>query len=134
MIQQSIEIIYDQFKQRVAAGRKKDVAYIDSIAQGRVWSGEDAIRIGLIDRFGGLQEAIDCAARMAKITNYRLREYPEPQNVFDKLFGSSSPMDKTEKLKSELGEENYQIYREIIQIKRMTNTAQARLPFQFLIH
>ncbi|MFN2440563.1 MAG: S49 family peptidase, partial [Chitinophagaceae bacterium] len=65
--QETVDRIYLQFKQRVAQGRKKDIAYIDSIAQGRVWSGEDALRLGLVDKIGGLQNAVDCAARMAKL-------------------------------------------------------------------
>ncbi|MEI9910743.1 MAG: signal peptide peptidase SppA [Bacteroidota bacterium] len=77
MIQAEIEMIYTQFKQRVADGRKIDTAYVDSIAQGRVWTGTRAKGIGLIDRFGGIDEAVKCAARMAKLTNYRVNEYPE---------------------------------------------------------
>ena len=133
MIQQSVEITYKQFKERVANGRKKDTAFIESIAQGRVWSGDDAIRIGLIDHFGGLQDAIDCAARLAKTTDYRLREFPEPQNIFDRIFGSSSN-NYSSKMKADLGEENFKIYQEIVRIKQMTNTTQTRLPFEFLIH
>jgi protease-4 len=133
MVQHSIEVIYEQFKKRVADGRKKDVIYIDSIAQGRVWSGVDAIRLGLIDHFGGLQDAVNCAVRLAKISDYRLKEFPEPQNIFDRIFGSSSD-NYSAKMKTELGEENFKIYQEMVRIKQMTNTSQARLPFQFFIH
>ena len=132
MIQRSIEITYSQFKQRVANGRKKDTAYIESIAQGRVWSGEDAISNGLVDRFGGIQDAVNCAARLAKTSDYRLREFPEPQTIFDRLFSSSSN-DYASRMKSELGEDNFRIYQELVRIRQMTNTAQARLPFSFLI-
>lgn len=132
MVQRSIDVIYEQFKKRVAEGRKKDVAFIDSIAQGRVWSGDDAIKIGLIDRFGGLQDAVNCAARMAKISDYRLREFPEPQNIFDRIFGSSSD-NYTAKIRTELGEENFKVFQEVIRIKQIANTTQARLPFQFFI-
>jgi protease-4 len=133
MVQHSIEITYEQFKKRVADGRKKDTAYIDSIAQGRVWSGDNAIKIGLVDRFGGLQDAVNCAARLAKITDYRLREFPVPQNIFDRIFGSSSD-NYSAKMKTELGDENFRIYQEMLRIRQMTNTTQARLPFQFFIH
>jgi protease-4 len=133
MIQKSIEITYKQFKERVAAGRKKDTAYIENIAQGRVWSGDDAIKIGLIDRFGGLQDAVDCAARMAKTTNYRLREFPTPQNIFDRIFGSSLD-NYSSKMKTELGDDNFKIYGEILRIRQMTNSTQARLPFELIIH
>src|SRR5258706_1611676 len=79
MLQLQIENTYSQFKQRVGDGRKKDTAYIESIAQGRVWTGQRAKDIGLIDRFGGIQDAVDCAVRLAKLTDYRLKEYPEPK-------------------------------------------------------
>lgn len=133
MIQHSIELTYGQFKKRVADGRKKDTAFIETIAQGRVWSGADAISNGLIDRFGGLQDAVDCAARLAKTNDYRLREFPEPKNIFDRIFGSSSD-DYSSKIKAKVGEENFKIYNEIIRMKQMTNTTQTRLPFEFFIH
>lgn len=133
LIQQSIELTYEQFKKRVADGRKKDTAYIDSIAQGRVWSGSNAIKIGLIDHFGGLDDAVNCAARLAKLSDYRLREFPEPQNIFDRIFGSSSD-NFSAKMKLELGDENARIFQEMLRIRQMTNTTQTRLPFEFLIH
>ena len=133
MIQHSIEMTYEQFKKRVADGRKKDTAYIETIAQGRVWSGNDAITNGLIDRFGGLQDAVDCAARLAKAGDYRLRELPEPQNILDRILGSSSDH-YASKMKAELGKENFRIYNELIRIRQMTNTTQTRLPFEFFIH
>jgi protease-4 len=133
MIQHSIELTYEQFKNRVANGRKKDTAFIETIAQGRVWSGADAISNGLIDRFGGLQDAVDCAARLAKTNDYRLREFPEPKNIFDRIFGSTSD-GYSSKIKAQLGEENFKIYNELIRIKQMTNTTQTRLPFEFFIH
>jgi len=132
MVQHTIDVIYEQFKKRVADGRKKDVAYIDSIAQGRVWSGDDAIGIGLIDRFGGLQDAVNCAARLAKISSYRLREFPETQNIIDRILGSSS--DNSAKMKAQLGEENFKVFQEMMRIKQITNAPQARLAFQFVIH
>jgi protease-4 len=135
MIQGEIDNIYSQFRQRVADGRKKDTAYIGSIAQGRVWTGQRALQIGLIDRFGGLNDAIECAARMAKITDYRLREYPEPQSLFQRIFGGSSTAQEfNARIKKEIGEENFRIYQEMSKVQQMTNSAQARLPFEFFIH
>ncbi|MEO5562162.1 MAG: signal peptide peptidase SppA [Chitinophagaceae bacterium] len=134
LVQNSIEVIYSQFKQRVADGRKKDTAYVDSIAQGRVWTGLRAKDIGLVDRFGGIDDAVKCAARLAKLTDYSLREFPEPRNIFEQYFGKSDPMNYSDKIKAEMGEENYKIYIEIKRIREMTNTVQARLPFTFFIH
>ena len=133
MIQTEIETIYSQFKQRVADGRKIDVATVDSIAQGRVWTGKRAMGIKLIDKFGGIDDAVKCAARMAKLSNYYVREYPEPVNIFDKLLGKKDPLNYFDKMKEEMGEENYKIYLELKQVKEMTNRVQARLPFQFFI-
>ncbi|MES1218082.1 MAG: signal peptide peptidase SppA [Bacteroidota bacterium] len=133
MIQNQVELTYSQFKLRVADGRKKDTTYIDSIAQGRVWTGSRAKEIGLIDRIGGIDDAVRCAAGMAKLTEYRIREYPEPQNFLDKLFGKTSPMSFADKMRSEMGEENYNIYLEIKKVKEMSNSIQARLPFEFII-
>jgi protease-4 len=134
-VQQSIDEIYLSFKQRVADGRKRSVEFVDSIAQGRVWSGNRAIDNGLIDKFGGLQDAIDCAVRMAKLKDYRLREYPEVESFFNKLFGGSKDNTlKTEMIKKELGEDQYKIYNEMLRVKQMTNTPQARIPFEFFVN
>lgn len=132
-IQNSVDNIYNNFKQRVADGRKRTDEYVDSIGQGRVWSGTNAIKIGLIDKFGGLQDAIDCAARMARLKDYRLAEYPEVKNIFDRLFGKVDNTLKTQTLRNELGEENYKVYKELIRVKEMTNSVQARMPFEFFV-
>jgi len=132
-VQKSIDEIYSNFKQRVADGRKKTVEYIDGIAQGRVWSGTKAIRNGLIDKLGGLQDAVDCAARMAKLKEYKLREYPEVKSIFDRLFGGADNTMKTQTMRNELGEEQYKVYKELIRVKQMTNSIQARLPFEFIV-
>jgi protease IV len=134
LVQASVDMIYTQFKQRVADGRKRDTAYVDSIAQGRVWTGMRAKDIGLIDRFGGIEDAIKSAALMAQLKDYQVREYPEAENIFDQLFGKSDPMNYTQKMKAELGEDNYKIYQEVKRIKEMSGSVQARLPFQFFIH
>ena len=134
IIQAEIDDVYTLFKKRVAEGRKRDTAYIDSIAQGRVWTGQRAKDIGLIDRFGGIEDAIQCAARMAKLADYQVREYPEPLNLFDRIFGKSNPLSYNNKLREEMGEENYSIYRKLKQVKQITNTIQTRLPFDFFIH
>jgi protease-4 len=133
MIQGVIERIYAQFKQRVADGRKKDTAYVDSIAQGRVWTGFRAKDIGLIDRFGGLDDAVQCAARMAKLSNYRLAELPESMNLIDKLLGKKDPFNFDDKMKEELGEENFRVYTELKKIRELSGSVQARVPFEIAV-
>lgn len=132
-VQNGIDRIYLQFKQRVAQGRKKDINYIDSIAQGRVWSGDDAMQLGLVDRIGNLQDAIECAARMAKLTTFGLKEYPQTGSWFQDFFKKQKTEPET-LIRKELGEENFKIYREMRRIKEMTGSTQARLPFEFFIH
>lgn len=134
MVQAEIDNIYTVFKKRVADARKKDTAYIDSIAQGRVWTGQRALGIGLIDKFGGLNDAVQCAARMAKISDYYLREYPEPVNFLDQLFGRSTPMNFNNKLKEELGEENYKLFSEMKKVQEISGKMQTRLPFSFSVN
>ena len=133
ILQAEIEHIYALFKKRVAEGRKKDTAAVEEIAQGRIWTGIKAKENGLIDRFGGIEDAVRSAAAMAKLSDYQVREYPEPENVLDQLFGKASPMNFNAKLKEELGEENFKIFQELKRIKEMTNSVQARLPFEFFI-
>jgi protease-4 len=67
VLQASVDHAYQQFLKRVADGRKKTVEEIDKIAQGRVWAGADAQRIGLVDHLGGLKDASDAAAKLAEL-------------------------------------------------------------------
>ncbi len=133
-MQKMVDRIYIQFKQRVAQGRKKDMAYIDSIAQGRVWSGTDAIRVGLADKAGSMQDAVNCAARLAKTSNYRLREYPEEAGFLERLLKKNSQTDPEAKIKEQIGAENYSIFQELVRIRQMCGVVQARLPFEYYIH
>lgn len=133
--QNSVDRIYAQFKQRVADGRKMSLAVVDSIAQGRVWSGDAAMQIGLVDKIGSLQDAIDCAARLAKTKNYRLREYPESSSWLDRLLKKSPSSDEVAtKIKQQVGEENYRVYKELLRINQICGSVQARLPYEFFIH
>jgi protease IV len=82
-----------------------------------------------------LQDAVDCAARMAKLTKYRLTEYPANQSFFDRLLGRSKENTlKTEVMRKELGEDQFKIYQEMLRVKQMTNTPQTRIPFEFFVN
>jgi protease-4 len=100
-----IERIYDSFITHVAEGRNMKKADVDNIAQGRVWTGADAVKIGLVDTLGGINDAILLAARMANITNYRVVEMPKQEDPFEKLINSLMEDVKTSWVKNELGEE-----------------------------
>lgn len=127
-IQNSVDSIYSTFKNRVVEGRKLSGAVVDSIAQGRVWSGIQAQQLGLVDRIGGIKDAITCAAKMAKISDYRLREYPETEDPLKKLLRSYSGDASTSAIKNELGE-YYKVYQQLKEVKEMQGEVQARLPY-----
>jgi protease-4 len=133
LIQNEVDTIYRDFKTRVADGRKKPMDYIDSIAQGRIWSGTMGLKLGLVDRIGNLQDAIDCAARMAKTDDYRLLEYPEPKGFLDKLLGGYKRSISVKSIKDELGEDGYRTYQTIRKVKSMVGKTETRLPFDLVI-
>jgi protease-4 len=84
VLQQGVENVYQTFISRVADGRKLTLAEVDSIGQGRVWSGVDAKRIGLVDELGGLKEAIEMAAKMGKLgKKYSIKSFPAQKSPFD---------------------------------------------------
>ena len=108
--------------------------YIDSIAQGRIWSGRRGLQLGLVDRLGGLQDAIDCAARMAKVKTYRLKEYPEGQSFLERLLGGYKQTYQNEALQKELGPEGVKLYKTIKSTKEMIGVTQTRIPFSLEIN
>jgi len=85
MMQRNVEEFYKVFVSTVAEGRKKSYAEIDAIARGRVWTGRDAIGIGLVDTLGGLGDAVAIAARLAGVTEYKTLRYPAPQTTMEQL-------------------------------------------------
>jgi protease-4 len=87
ILQQSIEHEYRRFITHVAKSRKQDVAAIDAIAQGRVWSGADAKRLGLVDQLGGYRDAIELAAKLAKLGKKYDVEYFDHDVGFGEAFG-----------------------------------------------
>lgn len=131
--QEGVERVYFTFVNRVAAGRKMTFEQVDAIGQGRVWSGQDAIKIGLVDAIGGLDAAIQEAAKLGKTTKYRLQDYPEFDKSFDDLlenFGLAQTKEKL--LKEELGNENYIILQKLKQISSQKRI-QARMSFDIKI-
>ncbi|NML21067.1 signal peptide peptidase SppA [Pseudoflavitalea sp. G-6-1-2] len=130
-LQNGVDSTYFDFKTRVAEGRKLDINYVDSIGQGRVWIGSKALELKLVDRIGSLDDAIDCAARMAKLTNYRLREFPDKRSWMDILLGSKDAAPQAA-LRKELGEDGFRTYQTIKRVKSMTGVMQARMPFEIV--
>lgn len=132
--QSATDSIYYTFKTRVSEGRKKDMVYVDSIAQGRVWTGTRGKEIGLVDRIGTLQDAVVSAAKMADVKEYKLKEYPERKTLLEQVMSSYKKAIKTNLIKEEIGEEQLRALQELKKVKQMVGTPQARLPFSVSIH
>ena len=126
IIQRSVNQIYTDFTTKVAAGRKLPINKVLNIAGGRVWSGTDAIRIGLVDSLGNLKDAINIAAKKANLKNYRIINLPEETNTIEKILTGISGKIKMEYLKSEYGS-GYTYYQEFARIKSISGI-QTRLP------
>jgi protease-4 len=121
----SIEKIYQTFKSRVAQGRSLSMEVVEEIAQGRVWSGKDALAIGLVDALGGLREAITAAAELAEIEAYNLVDYPKYEDDFESLF-----MDAFTEIKTKISPQNplEKYASEFIEFSQMEGI-QARIPY-----
>ncbi|HXS35341.1 MAG TPA: signal peptide peptidase SppA [Flavipsychrobacter sp.] len=136
-MQSSVDTIYEIFKSRVSVGRRLSLADVDSIAQGRVWSGSRALKIGLIDGIGNLDRAIASAAKMANLSNYEVATYPEPvdalQTLIRKFKGNSADASISESIKKELGID-YQWYEQIKQWRDNNGKAMMLMPFKINVN
>lgn len=132
IVQLEVDRVYQTFTQRVASGRKLSVERVDSIGQGRVWTGSQAVDLGLVDRIGNLETAILAAAKKAKITEYSLVELPKKEDPFASLLTTSKDKIKTWLFADEFGD--YQKYMfEMKNILRHTGM-QARVPYTLEIY
>lgn len=132
--QASTDSIYNTFKSRVSEGRKRNMEYIDSIAQGRVWTGTRGMSVGLVDEIGTLSDAIKAAASMAKITSYRLKEYPEKKNILEQLFNNYKRTVSMRLIESELGADQLLMMQQVKKVKAMVGVPQATLPYTITVH
>lgn len=127
-LQESVDNIYDTFLGHVASGRGMTKTAVDAIGQGRVWSGSDALELGLVDTLAGLNAAIDYAAKMANLEDYEVTEYPEAKDPFEEFMAQFSAQTKTSLIEEELGEETYEFYQRVKEVKTIEGV-QTRMPF-----
>ena len=129
LLEQYIGRGYNLFRKRVADGRQQSIEQIEEIAQGRVWLGNDALKIKLVDEIGGLDKAIAKAANLAKVSQYHATSYPEEQswwsNLLDQATSSNNYLD--EQLQATLGE-YYEPFKFVKNMNRQS-AIQARLPY-----
>ena len=127
VMQRSIENIYSDFVSKVSKGRKMSFESVDSIGQGRVWTGTSAQNIGLVDEIGGLNDAIKGAAELAGLDKYSVRELPVHEDPYTRLLSQLGGEIKMRILKSELGESAR--YFNMVEEIRELSGIQARLPY-----
>ncbi|MEY4058705.1 MAG: hypothetical protein RLZ50_1917, partial [Bacteroidota bacterium] len=127
-LQAGVDSVYYTFKSRVAVGRQKSVYYIDSIAKGRVWTGADAIKVGLVDKIGTLNDALASAAKMAKLKGYSIKSYPESRSFIEEFFDGYKNEVKAKAIQQEIGIEQWQVLQHVKSIKQIMGQPQARLP------
>jgi len=130
-IQTIIDRFYDTFIAHVAAGRDMTVEEVDEIAQGRVWTGTDALRIGLVDQLGGLKDAIEIAADLAGLDDYRTVDLPRQKEPLQQLMESLMGDTQAKWLQRELGE-HYNLFRYVKSVSEWQGI-QARLPYEIRI-
>ncbi|HQX99245.1 MAG TPA: signal peptide peptidase SppA [Flavobacteriales bacterium] len=134
VIQGYIDDFYQGFKERVAEGRNMTVAQVDSIGQGRVWTGADAQRIGLVDELGGLEAAIAEAAKLAALEDYALLELPEQKDLFEQILADLNGQARMWVATEWFGEDAALLkqYKQIQRAKSQVGV-QARMPFDLMI-
>jgi protease-4 len=134
-LQEMVVKTYDDFTKRVAEGRGMTQTYVDSIGQGRVWSGVDAIEIGLVDQLGDMEDAIAYAAQKAELgTDFKVTEWPKQKDFFTRIMESvnDNGSDKLDAaMRSKLG--SYYNYIQGLEYLQKNTGIQARMPFDMVI-
>ena len=132
-LQQMVVKTYDDFTKRVAEGRGLTQTYVDSIGQGRVWSGADGLELGLVDQLGDMEDAIAYAAEKANLGNdYKVTEWPKQKDFFTRMMESMNDTDKLDiAMKQKLGA--YYNYLKGLENLQKNTGIQARMPFDMII-
>ncbi len=129
-IQSYIDSIYLDFKTKVAEGRDLSLDRVEEIAQGRVWTGQEAIKLDLVDRMGDLQDAIESASNMIGEEDYNLVYYPKIKKPFEELMENFTGTNSRVKTMEAAVMEVFPDYQKIKELRSMNQTVQARLPFE----
>ena len=132
-LQEMVVKTYNDFTNRVAEGRGLTQTYVDSIGQGRVWAGADAIEIGLVDKLGDMEDAIAYAAEKAELgSDYKVTEWPKQKDFFTRMMSSMNEGDKLDAaMKQKLGA--YYDYLQGLENLQKNTGIQARMPFDMII-
>lgn len=131
ILQRYINNGYELFTKRCAEGRDMNIDSLKAIAEGRIYSGTDAMRLGLVDEMGGLEEAIAFAAKKANISDYTLKYYPSVKSLIEQISDIFSTSIEERIVKSQLGE-NYRLFR-TIQRAQTTTGIKAIMPYSITV-
>lgn len=132
IIQREVDKVYGTFTKVVADGRKLSIADVDSIGQGRVWTGAQGVNNKLVDRLGNLDAAIQAAAKKANLSNYKVSQYPEKEDPFTSILNNSKEKVQVWLAKEQMGE--YYRYFDVMKKATAQTGVQARLPYSVEIH
>jgi len=132
IIQREVDKVYATFTKVVADGRKLAVADVDSIGQGRVWTGAQGVNNKLVDRLGSLDVAIQAAAKKANLSKYKVSQYPEKEDPFTSILNNSKEKVQVWVAKEQMGE--YYRYFDVMRKATAQTGVQARLPYTVEIH
>ncbi|MFU1857034.1 signal peptide peptidase SppA [Sphingobacterium sp. NGMCC 1.201703] len=132
IIQREVDKVYATFTKVVSEGRKMPVANVDSIGQGRVWTGTQGVSNKLVDRLGNLDAAIQAAAKKANLNKYKVAQYPAKEDPFTSILNNSKEKVQAWVAKEQMGE--YYRYFEVIRQATAQSGVQARLPYAVEIH
>jgi protease-4 len=130
-IQGFLDTTYTLFKSRVANARKLTMQQVEDLAQGHVYSGKAALDLKLIDGFGNVERALKSASTMAKLTDYKIVEYPKPMDKVQEIISQLSGKKREEAIMKKVLGEEYVIFKEIQKVKSQQNQLQMALPFLF---
>lgn len=132
IIQREVNKVYGTFTKVVADGRKLSIADVDSIGQGRVWTGAQGVNNKLVDRLGNLDAAIQAAAKKANLSKYKVSQYPEKEDPFTSILNNSKEKVQVWVAKEQMGE--YYRYFDVMRKATAQTGVQARLPYSVEIH
>lgn len=126
-----VKSIYMDFKEKVSEGRDLTMEEVEELAQGRVYTGEDALELGLVDEIGGLEEALAHAAELANLEQYKLRTYPQEKDFYERIMEELMNTRSERLIKKQLGP----LYQEVEAIREIGEWTgyQMRLPFEMEI-
>jgi protease-4 len=132
IIYNMVERTYDSFVAGVSSGRDMTKQQVNAIGGGRVWSGEDALENGLIDMYGGLNDAIKIAGEMADLEKYRVTSLPVLEDPLDVFIRELTENTRARMIQNELGE-FYKYFKSVSELENLFGV-QGRIPYMFEIH